>query len=81
VRISNPGAAMLDEATLEQRLTTLEQAVFNLQHKFDSEPSSDNWLEKLIGSISDDAAFLEALEYGRAFRQSDKPSSDANEHS
>jgi hypothetical protein len=67
---------MLDTATIEQRLTTLEQVVFELQHKFDSKPSSDNWLEKLIGSISDDAAFLEALEYGRAFRQSDKPIDD-----
>jgi hypothetical protein len=64
---------MLDTATLERRLITLEQVVFDLQHKFDSKPSSDNWLEGLIGSISDDSAFLEALEYGRAFRQSDRP--------
>jgi hypothetical protein len=64
---------MLDTATLERRLITLEQVVFDLQHKFDSKHNSDNWLEQLIGSISDDAAFLEALEYGRSFRQSDKP--------
>jgi hypothetical protein len=64
---------MLDTPTLEQRLITLEQVVFDLQHKFDSKPSSDNWLDRLIGSISDDSAFLEALEYGRTFRQSDKP--------
>ncbi|MCA2710627.1 MAG: transferase hexapeptide repeat containing protein [Microcystis sp. M025S2] len=63
---------MLDTATLERRLITLEQVVFDLQHKLESKPSSDNWLEGLIGSISDDSAFLEALEYGRAFRQSDK---------
>lgn len=68
---------MLDTATIEQRLITLEQVVFDLQHKFDSKTISDNWLESLIGSISDDAAFLEALEYGRAFRQSDKPMDDA----
>jgi hypothetical protein len=72
---------MLDTANLERRLMTLEQVVLDLQHKFDnkfdSKPSSDNWLERLIGSISDDAAFLEALEYGRAFRQSDKPVDDA----
>lgn len=67
---------MLDTATLEQRLIILEQVVFDLQHKFNNKPSSDNWLEKLAGSISDDAAFLEALEYGRAFRQSDKPIDD-----
>lgn len=62
---------MLDTATIEQRLMTLEQAVFDLQCKFDNQPSSENWLERFAGSISDDAAFLEVLEYGRAFRQSD----------
>jgi hypothetical protein len=67
---------MLDTATLERRLINLEQVVLDLQHKFESKPSSDNWLERLIGSITDDEAFLEALEYGRAFRQSDKPTAD-----
>ncbi|ELS32250.1 MULTISPECIES: hypothetical protein [Pseudanabaena] len=69
---------MVDPATLEKRLITLEQVVFDLQHKFESKPSPENWLENLIGSISDDSAFLEALEYGRAFRQSDKPINDAD---
>jgi len=69
---------MLDTATLERRLTTLEQVVSDLQHKFDSKPTDDNWLESLTGSISDDAAFLESLEYGRSFRQSDKPMDDPN---
>ena len=65
---------MLDTATLEERLITLERVVLDLQHKVDSKPTiTNNWLESLIGSISDDAAFLEALEYGRAFRQSDRP--------
>jgi len=67
---------MLDTATLEQRLITLEQVVFDLQYKFDSKTPADKWLERLIGSVSDDAAFLEAQEYGRAFRQSDKPIDD-----
>jgi hypothetical protein len=30
-------------------------------------------LLKLIGSISDKAAFLEALEYGHAYRKADAP--------
>jgi hypothetical protein len=68
---------MLDLSTLERRLITIEQVVFDLQHKFDGKPNSDNWLKSLIGSISDDSAFLEALEYGRAFRQSDKPIDNA----
>ena len=67
---------MLDTATLERRLINLEQVVFDLQHRFDNKPSSGNWLDKLRGSISDDSAFLEALEYGRTFRQSDKPIDD-----
>ena len=64
---------MLDETTFEQRLVTLEQAVSELQRKVGSKPLSENWLQKLIGSISDEATFLEALDYGRTFRQTDKP--------
>lgn len=64
---------MLDETILEKRLTTIEKALSDLQHKFESKPASENWLEKLSGSISDEAAFVEALEYGCAFRQADKP--------
>ncbi len=62
---------MLDKTRLEQRLITLEQAVSELQQKVETKPTSENWLEKLTGSISDEAAFLESLEYGRAFRQVD----------
>lgn len=34
--------------------------------------NSENCLTNLIGSISDDSAFVKALEYGREFRQSEK---------
>jgi hypothetical protein len=64
---------MLDEITLERRLVTLEQTVSDLQQKFENKPVDNDWLQKLTGSISDESAFLEALEYGRSFRQSDKP--------
>jgi septal ring factor EnvC (AmiA/AmiB activator) len=67
---------MLNETTFEQRLVTLEAAVSDLQQKLEEKPTSKNWLENLIGSISDEAAFREALEYGRAFRQADKLSDD-----
>jgi hypothetical protein len=62
---------MLDETVLERRLVTLEQAVTDLQDRVESKPAT-NWLDKLIGSISDEEAFLEALEYGRAFRQAER---------
>lgn len=71
---------MLDETVLERRLLTLERAVVNLQRKVEDKPSED-WLEKLIGSVFDEAAFLDALEYGRAFRQADRPTSDDDEQS
>jgi glycine cleavage system H lipoate-binding protein len=64
---------MLDEATIERRLITLEQTVGELQQKVNSKPINESWLQKLTGSISDEAVFLEALEYGQNFRQSDRP--------
>lgn len=70
---------MLDETTLEQRLMSLEQAVSELQRKVDSQPVSASWLQQLIGSISDEDAFLAALEYGRVFRQADNPTNESNE--
>lgn len=61
----------IHEATVEERLLILEQTVSNLQRKIESDSRPSDWLDHLIGSISDEPAFLEALEYGRAFRQSD----------
>ena len=70
---------MLDQATLERRLISLEQVVYDLQRKFDPKPTSENWLDKLIGSISDEATFIEVLEYGRAFREADNPTDEIGE--
>jgi hypothetical protein len=70
---------MLDEAILERRLAIIEQEVANLKRKSESNSISGNWLDKLIGSISDQSAFLEALEYGREFRQADKPNDEGYE--
>jgi hypothetical protein len=73
---------VLNEVTIEKRLVTLEQTVAGLQHKLESKLQSktvpENWLDKLIGSISDEAAFVEALEYGRSFRQADQPLDEVN---
>jgi hypothetical protein len=70
---------MLNEATLEKRLATLERTVSDLQHKLESKPPSEDWVDKLVGSVSDEAAFLEALDYGRLARQADKPLDESNE--
>jgi hypothetical protein len=65
--------AVLNEAIVEQRLLALEQAVADLQKQVTLRPQSADWLAKVVGSISDEAAFLEALEYGRVFRNADRP--------
>jgi hypothetical protein len=70
---------MLSEITIERRLTTLEQTVSDLQRKVDGKPVTESWLQKLAGSISDEAVFGEALEYGQAFRQSDRPIDESAE--
>ncbi|RCJ29218.1 hypothetical protein A6770_22460 [Nostoc minutum NIES-26] len=64
---------IMNEVTIEQRLATLEQTVADLKRQINDAPTSSNWQELVIGSISDEPAFLEALEYGRAFRHADKP--------
>jgi hypothetical protein len=64
---------VVDEAALEKCLAELERAVADLQRRSSAVATSGNWLEKLTGSISDEAAFLQALEYGRALRLADRP--------
>lgn len=51
----------------------LEKAVADLQRQVADKPVSATWLDSIIGSISDDETFLEDLEYGRNFWQSDRP--------
>ena len=70
---------MLNGTTIEQRLATLEEEVANLKQKDTNKSTSTNWMDKLIGSISDESAFLEALDYGRSFRQADKPLDESDE--
>lgn len=68
---------MLDETTFEQRLATLEHTVADLQRQIASTPTSGNWLEKVMGSISDQSVFLEALDYGKSVRYADRPADEA----
>jgi hypothetical protein len=70
--------SMTNPSTLEERVTMLERTIADLQRRLASEAPPENWLEKVAGSITDEEAFLEALEYGRAFRQSDRPTDPNN---
>lgn len=64
---------MLEETTLEQRLTAIEHTLADLKRRVYGEQASNNWLEKVIGSVSDEPTFLEALEYGKSLRYADRP--------
>jgi uncharacterized protein len=65
----------------DPRSHPFEEAVAQLRHQLASRPTAMDWLNQVVGSISDEAAFAEALEYGRAFRQADRPpDDDAGEH-
>lgn len=70
---------MSEQPTIEQRLAALETAVRELQNHLHA--PIPPWLDKVIGPIQDQEALGEAMEYGRAFRNSDRPSDDPNEPS
>jgi hypothetical protein len=70
---------MFDEALFEKRLAAVEQAVADLQRRLAGTPPARSWLEELTGSISDESAFLEAMEFGRALRRADRPPDEPGE--
>ena len=63
---------MIADNGVEQRLLALESAVARLQVR-QARTAAVDWIDKISGSISDDEAFEQALEYGRAFRHADRP--------
>jgi hypothetical protein len=63
----------MSEATLEQRMTTLEQAVRELQEAMRGRRPAPDWLDRVIGSMKDEPAFDEVLALGRAIRDADHP--------
>jgi len=67
---------MSAQPTIEQRLTALEQAVAQIQRHLGILPAGESWLDRIGGSCKDEEAFLEAMEYGRAYRQADRPPDD-----
>jgi hypothetical protein len=64
------------EATLEQRMTALEEAVCELREAINARKPAPHWLERVIGSMNDEPAFDEVLAFGRAIRESDRPAED-----
>ena len=56
-----PGTWLTGETLLEQR-EGVEQAVADIQRRLAVGSEPTGWLEKVIGSITDEAAFREALQ-------------------
>ncbi|MFI5386883.1 MAG: transferase hexapeptide repeat containing protein [Fimbriimonadales bacterium] len=71
---------MSKDDEFERRLAAVEQAFADLQRRLANVADPNNWLDKVIGSISDVEAFEEALKYGREFRYSDRPADEDDEN-
>jgi hypothetical protein len=68
---------MPEEVLLERRLAAVEAAVRELQRLVSSRAPGPDWLARVTGSMRDEPAFDEVLQYGREIRQADRPPEDA----
>ena len=66
----------MPEATLDQRMTAMEEAIRELQALVKVRKPAPDWLDRVIGSMKDEPAFDDVLAFGRAIRQADKPPED-----
>ena len=71
----------ISNATLEQRLTAVERDVAELRSRLTLGTPPADWLEKVTGSVTDEAAFRELLELGRAIRSADYPHENGDDGS
>jgi hypothetical protein len=63
-------------ATIEERVTNLEQEVAELKRCSSEKPAEAPWWEKIRGTFKDDPIYDEAMELGREWRAS-QPMADA----
>ncbi len=68
---------MSAELTLEERVRVLEAIVRDLQRQLAVKSVAPDWLERVTGTMKDNPNFETMLEYGRQFRQADRPAEDA----
>jgi len=70
-----------DIAQFDQRLTSLEAALAQVQRRLGLAPSSANWVEQVAGSLADitEEDYLQFLECCRAVRNGDSISAAEEE--
>ena len=64
--------------TIEQRLAAVEKAIIELKLDPSPGPTRPSWLERFRGSFQNQPAFAEVVEYGRQWRQADRPEEEGD---
>jgi hypothetical protein len=59
---------------LEERVAHLEAEVARLKNKVENDSSFSPWWEKVAGTFSDNPVYDEAMQLGREYRNSLRPS-------
>jgi len=73
----NAEEVYVENATLEQRMTLVENAVRELQEAMRSRRPAADWLDRVIGSMKNQPAFDDVLALGQAARLVDRPAEDS----
>ncbi len=63
---------MSEQATVEERLTAVEQQVADLRRRIPPQTDGKSWVERIAGTFKDDPDFDEIVRLGREFRKSVK---------
>jgi hypothetical protein len=64
----------MPDMTIEERVALLEQEVAQLRAKFSSSTEYDvPWIDRIYGAFRGNAAFKEAMDLGRKYRESLRP--------
>jgi len=62
----------MSNATLEQRMTILEESVRSLQESMQARTPAPDWLDQVIGSMKDEPDFEKVIALGKAIRDGDR---------
>lgn len=60
---------MLEQLTVEERLTALEKELRELKQQVTVQIDQRSWIEKIAGTFKDDPDFEEIVRLGREFRK------------